>query len=77
VAKHNTQNPTPAPGDTPEPRAYYGLTATEWNHLCQAAFENLPSSSNIAEWDIDAILTWCIPIYLDMRGIGILGTTTT
>lgn len=51
------------------PHDCYGLTQDEWQHLCHAAFENLSTTTTCTVNDVDSILTWCIPLYLDMRGI--------
>jgi len=53
------------------PRDCYGITQTHWENLCQAAFENLPTNANVTFNDIDSILTWCIPLYLDIRGLDV------
>lgn len=53
---------TPAHGE-------HGLDAAEWHELCQAAYENLPTFTQITEGEIDAILSHCIGIYLDALGI--------
>lgn len=61
-------NPTTTPATGNLQRTVYDLTQDEWRHLCQAAFENLPTNTTITMTDIDAILTWCLPIYHDIIG---------
>jgi hypothetical protein len=44
-----------------------GLTDDQYRRLCLRAFENLPSDTQVTLNDIDAILTWCLPEYDDMK----------
>ena len=44
-----------------------GLTQDQWRRLCQRAFENLATDTTVTMNDVDAILTWCLPEYNEMR----------
>lgn len=44
-----------------------GLSQDQWRRLCLLAFENLPADTPVTMNDVDAILTWCLPEYDDMR----------
>jgi len=43
------------------------LTQDQWRRLCLRAFENLPADTQVTMGDVDAILTWCLPAYDEMR----------
>jgi hypothetical protein len=40
----------------------YAVDPDEWRRLCERAFENLPSDTKVTMADVDAILTWCLPV---------------
>jgi hypothetical protein len=40
-----------------------GLTQDQWRRLCLRAFENLPADTQVTMDDVDAILTWCLPLH--------------
>jgi hypothetical protein len=44
------------------------LTPDQYRRLCLRAFENLPADTPVTMDDVDAILTWCLPEYDEMRG---------
>jgi hypothetical protein len=45
----------------------YGLTPDQWHRLINTAYRNLPDNTTLTPWDIDNILTWCLPVYNAMR----------
>jgi hypothetical protein len=44
-----------------------GLTQDQYRRLCLRAFENLRSDTQVTMDDVDAILTWCLPVYDEMK----------
>lgn len=53
--------------DTDARKPFYGLDARQWQFVIDAAYRNLPDNTTITPWDVDAILTWCIPLYNEYR----------
>lgn len=46
---------------------WFGLTQQQWRDLITTAYRNLPDNTPVSSWDIDAVLTWCIPLYNEYK----------